>query len=180
MADIGMADTFSAADASSARDEQWAGEARSAVRYGAVLCALLLGMDALSGQLALWRGALWLGLGALLTVVLLPVRVTATTDRLIARGLWREHTVRTDLLVSVRCVDGVAQRLVLRDRLGGRVEIDPRVLVANPPLWHLLDDAARQSERRGLLLCGTTALRRLGRRVDGELAQSVFRVSGLR
>ncbi|MFD7297526.1 hypothetical protein ACFV9W_29890 [Streptomyces sp. NPDC059897] len=175
-----MADIFSAAGTSGARDEQWAGEARSAVRCGAVLSALLLGVDTLSGQLTLWRCALWLGLGALLTVVLLPARVTATADRLTARGLWRARTVRTDLLVSVRCVGGVAQRLVLRDRLGGRVEIDPQVLVANPPLWLLLDDAARASERRGLLLCGTTALRTLARRVDGELAQSVFRISGLR
>ncbi|MFZ3562134.1 hypothetical protein [Streptomyces sp. BH055] len=178
-----MADIFSAAntvDTTGARDEQWAGEARGAVRCGAVLSALLLGMDTLSGQFSLWRCALWLGLGALLTVVLLPARVTATADRLTARGLWRAHTVRTDLLVSVRCVGGVAQRLVLRDRLGGRVEIDPQVLVANPPLWRLLDDTARASERRGLLLCGATALRMLARRVDGELAQSVFRVSGLR
>ncbi|MFF3490241.1 hypothetical protein ACFYWS_02725 [Streptomyces sp. NPDC002795] len=174
-----MADIFSATDPSGARDEQWAGEAHSAVRCGVGLSALLLGIDTLSGQFTLWRGVLWLGLGALLTVVLLPARVTATVDRLTARGLWREHTVRTDLLVSVRCVDGVAQRLVLRDQFGGRVEIDPQVLVANPPLWHLLDDAARESERRGLLLCGATALRRLARRVDGELAQSVFRVSGL-
>ncbi|WP_306318944.1 MULTISPECIES: hypothetical protein [unclassified Streptomyces] len=174
-----MADIFSAADLTSASDERWAGEARGAVWCGATLCALLLGIDTLSGQLSAWRCALWLGLGVALTVVLLPARITATPDRLTVRGLWRRHTVRTDRLVSVRCVDGVAQRLVLRDELGGRVEIDPQVLVANPPLWRLLDDAARVSERRGLLLCGGTALRTLARRVDGELARTVFRVSGL-
>ncbi|MYT74065.1 MULTISPECIES: hypothetical protein [unclassified Streptomyces] len=170
-----MADTAAAAE-----DAYWTEEARSAVRHGLVLVALLLGIDALSDQLALWRALLWVALGALLTLVLLPARISATPDRLTARCLWREHTVRTDLLVSVRCVDGVAHRLVLRDEPGGRVEIDPRVLVANPALWRLLDDAARVSAERGLLLCGGTALRRLARQVDAELARTVFRVSGLR
>ncbi|WP_353945262.1 hypothetical protein ABII15_29335 [Streptomyces sp. HUAS MG91] len=163
-----------------ARDAYGAREARSAVLYGTVLVALLLGIDALAGQLTLWRALLWSALGALLTLVLLPARITATADRLTARCLWRAHTVRTDLLVSVRCVDGVAHRLVLRDELGGRVEIDPRVLVASPALWRLLDDAARVSAERGLLLCGGTALRRLARQVDGELARAVFQVSGIR
>ncbi|MCQ4207799.1 hypothetical protein [Streptomyces longispororuber] len=169
-----MPDTFCA------RDERWAGEARSAVLYAAVLFALLLGIDALTGQLAPWRVVSWAGLGAALGLVLLPARVGATADRLTARGLWRERSVRTDRLVAVRCVDGVAHRLVLRDDLGGRVEIDPAVLVANPPLWRLLDEAARVSVERGLLLCGGTALRRLARQVDGELARTVFQVSGLR
>ncbi|MEU6846566.1 hypothetical protein ABZ930_32340 [Streptomyces sp. NPDC046716] len=169
-----MADTTAVA-----RDAYWAGEARGAVLHGLALFSLLLGIDGLSGQLTPRRALLWLALGALLALVLLPARISASADRLTARGLWREHTVRTDRLVSVRCVDGVAHRLVLRDELGGRVEIDPRVLVANPALWRLLDDAARVSARRGLLRCGGTALRRLARRIDGELAGAVFQVSGL-
>ncbi|MGY0489905.1 hypothetical protein [Streptomyces sp. WG-D5] len=176
-----MADTFrAAADGASARDERWDGQARGAVGCGTTLCALLLAIDVMAGHLAPGRCVLWCGLSVALTVILLPVRVTATADRLSTRGLWREHTVRTDRLVSVRCVNGVAGRLVLRDEAGGRVEIDPRVLVANPPLWRLLDDAARVSQRRGLLLCGGTALRALAQRVDEELARTVFRVSGLR
>ncbi|MBO1335663.1 hypothetical protein J3486_30990 [Streptomyces sp. VRA16 Mangrove soil] len=148
--------------------------------YGVGLVVLLLGIDTLSGELALWRSALWLLLGGVFALVLLPARVSATADRLTTQGLWRGHTVRTDRLVSVRCLDGVAHRLVLRDELGGRVEIDPQVLVANPPLWRLLDDGARVSVERGLLLCGGTALRRLARQVDEELARTVFQVSGLR
>ncbi|MEV3858565.1 hypothetical protein AB0J38_30155 [Streptomyces sp. NPDC050095] len=174
-----MRDTSDAREAV-ARDERWAGEARDAALYGGGLCALLLGIDALSGQLALWRAALWAVLGLALALILLPARVTATADRLTARGLWREHTVRTDRLVAVRCVDGVAHRLVLRDASGGRVEIDPRVLVDSPPLWRLLDEGARVSVERGLLLCGGTALKKLAARVDGELARDVFRASGLR
>ena len=162
-----------------AHDQRWASEARSAVLYGVGLFVLLLGIDDLAGQLAPWRVALWAGLGAALALVLLPARVSATRNTLVTRGLWREHCVRTDRLVSVRCVDGVAHRLVLRDELGGRVEIDPRVLAANPPLWRLLDDGARVSVDSGLLLCGGAALRRVARRVDGELARTVFKVSGL-
>ncbi|MFD8569096.1 hypothetical protein [Streptomyces sp. NPDC059639] len=170
-----MADTTTAA----AHDAYWAGEARSAVLHGTGLLALLLGIDALSDRLTLWNALLWAVLGAALALVLLPARISATADRLTVRCLWREHSVRTDLLVSVRCVDDIAHRLVLRDELGGRAELDPRVLAANPALWRLLDDGARVSVDRGLLRCGGTALRRLARQVDGELARTVFQVSGL-
>ncbi|WP_455351949.1 hypothetical protein [Streptomyces sp. SYSU K217416] len=87
--------------------------------------------------------------------------------------------MRTDQLVAVRWSDGVAQRLILRDLHGGRVELDPRVLVANSQLWRLLDEGARASLGRGTLLCGAIALKQLSQRIDGETAQSVSKVSGL-
>jgi hypothetical protein len=105
--------------------------------------------------------------------------VSAGTGWLATRRLLRTRRVRTDLLVAVRPLDGVAQRLVLRDALGNRVEIDPEVLPRNPDLWHLLDEGARVSEAAGTLLCGTTALHRLARRVDRETAMGVFRASGM-
>jgi hypothetical protein len=87
--------------------------------------------------------------------------------------------IRTDLLVSMRAADGVCQRLLLRDVFGARVEIDPRVLVDNPALWHRLDEDARKSAASGCLRCGASALRRLAERMDGETALTVFRISGL-
>ncbi|GGS97210.1 hypothetical protein [Streptomyces chromofuscus] len=87
--------------------------------------------------------------------------------------------VRTDRLVSVRCPDGVCRRLVLRDAFVDRVEIDPRVLVDNPALWHRLDEDAHRSVAHGELLCGATALRRVSERIDRETAWTVFKVSGL-
>ena len=58
-------------------------------------------------------------------------------------------------------------------------EIDPAALIRNPGLWHLLDEGARVSEATGTLLCGTTALHRLARRLDRETALAVFRASGM-
>ncbi|MFD9219283.1 hypothetical protein ACFWDI_04460 [Streptomyces sp. NPDC060064] len=136
-------------------------------------------IDCGSGGLTMLRAALWAGLAILLFVVLLPPRVTAGEGWLASRGLLRQRKVRTDCLVAVRWSDGVAQRLVLRDLDGGRVELDPHVLIANPQLWRLLDAGARTSLDRGTLLCGATALRQLSRRIDGETAHSVFKVSGL-
>ncbi|MDT9686854.1 hypothetical protein Q5762_00495 [Streptomyces sp. P9(2023)] len=137
-------------------------------------------IDAGTGALATARAVLWIGLAALLFVILLPARVSAAPGRLTVRGLWARHTVRTDRLCSVRWSNGVAQRLVLRDTEDGRAEIDPRVLVANPALWHLLATDARGSSARGTLLCGATALDQLSRRIDRETAETVFKVSGLR
>ncbi|MFB7742739.1 hypothetical protein ACWCWQ_08350 [Streptomyces sp. NPDC001571] len=159
-------------------DTTWAGEARSAAGCSAVLLGLLLTVDALAGTLDLARGGLWGLLAGLLFAVLWPARVSAAPGRLVARGLLRRAEVRTDRLVSVRWSDGVAQRLVLRDAEGNRVEIDPKVLVANPPLWHVLDRDARTSRDRKVLRCGETALRQLAARVDGETARAVFEVSG--
>ncbi|MEV6954823.1 hypothetical protein [Streptomyces sp. NPDC051183] len=137
-------------------------------------------VDAGAGRLDVVRGSFRAGPATLLLVVLLPPRVRARPGLLAARGLLVEHSVRTDRLVSVRRSDGVAQRLVLRDTDGGRVEIDPNVLVRNPALWRCLDTDALASAERGTLLCGATAMRRLARRIDRETARTVFRLSGLR
>ncbi|WP_240634388.1 MULTISPECIES: hypothetical protein [Streptomyces] len=115
----------------------------------------------------------------LLFLVLCPARVAAGEGWLSSHGLLRGRRVRTDRLVSVRCLDGVGRRLVLRDTSGARVEIDPRVLVSNPPLWHRLNDDARISAERGSLTYGATALRRVSERIDRETAVTVFKVSGL-
>ena len=72
----------------------------------------------------------------------------------------------------MRWSDGVSLGLVLRDLDGARVEVDPRVLIANPHLWQLLDAGARSSLGRGTLLCGATALRQLSERIDRETAHS--------
>lgn len=162
-----------------ASNTDWAGELRTAIGCATLLFALLLLVDGASGRLTAPRAVLWTGLATLLFVVLLPARVTAGEGWLASRGILRKQRVRTDQLVAVRWSDGVAQRLVLRDLEGGRIELDPRVLVANPQLWRHLDAGARASLGRGTLLCGATALKQLSRRIDGETAQTVFKVSGL-
>ena len=161
------------------RDRRWAGELVSSVRCSVVLLALLLLIDWGSGHLTWWRSLLWFALAALLFVVLCPARISAGDGWLASRSLLRGQRVRTDLLVSVRSLDGVSQRLVFRDAFGGRVEIDPQVLVDNPELWYRLDEDAQQSAAHGTLLCGGTELRRVSQRVDRETALTVFKVSGL-
>ncbi|GGJ84063.1 hypothetical protein GCM10011583_14620 [Streptomyces camponoticapitis] len=160
-------------------DENWAGERRFAIRCSALLLALFLVVDGGSGHLTALRAVVWTALTVLLFVVLLPARVSAGEDWIASRELLRERTVRTDRLVSVRWSDGVAQRLVLRDLDGDSVEVDPRVLVANPRLWHLLDRGARTSLGRGTLLYGATEMRQLAQRVERDAAKTVFKVSGL-
>lgn len=160
-------------------DRHWARDLRGAVRCSAVLLALLLLIDHAAGTLTGPRVLLWTGLALLLLLVLYPARVSAGAGWLATRGLLGTRRVRTDHLVSVRCLDGVGQRLVLRDTSGSRVEIDPRLLVANPALWHRLDEDARTSALRGTLVCGATALRRVSERLDDEAARAVFKVSGL-
>ncbi|MFD5408033.1 hypothetical protein [Streptomyces griseorubiginosus] len=162
-----------------AHDLRWARDVRDALRCAGVLLVLLLVLDWSADRLTLRRGALWIALALLLFLMICPARVRAGAHWLSSRSLLRERRVRTDLLVSVRCLDGVGQRLVLRDTLGGRVEIDPDVLVRNPQLWLRVEAGARKATADGTLLCGATALRRLSRRVDDEAAQAVFRSSGL-
>ena len=162
-----------------AYDHLWAADLRSSIHCSAVLLSLLLVIDWAAGSFTLWRGALWAALAVLFFLVLFPTRVAAGEGWLVSRGPLRERRVRTDHLVSVRCLNGVGQRLVLRDTFGGRLEIDPRVLIANPPLWHRLDEDARVSATRGSLTCGTSALLRLSQRIDRETARTVFKVSGL-
>ncbi|MEU9478512.1 hypothetical protein [Streptomyces sp. NPDC048191] len=160
-------------------DREWAADVRSSLRCAGALLGLLLCVDGAAGSLTFWRGALWVAAASLLFVVLYPVRVSAGRGWLATRRLLRTRRVRTDLLIAARPLDGVAQRLILRDALGNRVEIDPEVLSRNPDLWYLLDEGARASEAAGTLLCGTSALHRLSRRVDSETALGVFRASGM-
>lgn len=161
------------------RDSHWVADARFACACAATLLALLLLTDAGAGSLTGWRAALWAGLAVLLLVVLTPPRVSARPGLLVSRGLLHERSVRTDRLVSVSRPDGVEQRLILRDAEGGRVELDPRVLAANPPLWRVVDEDVRACLAAGLLLCGATAVRQLSARIDSETACAVFKASGL-
>ena len=160
-------------------DRTWARDARSAAACAALLFGLLLTLDAAAGSLTSWRALLWLGLGVLLFAVLTPPRVAAHGTTLVSRGPIQVRSVRLDRLVAVRRNDGIAPRLVLRDACGGQVVLDPEVLVANPPLWHLVDQGARASVADGSLLCGATALRRLSEHIDRDTAEGIFRASGL-
>ncbi|MEV0184188.1 hypothetical protein AB0I54_33610 [Streptomyces sp. NPDC050625] len=160
-------------------DRRWAEDLYSSARCSGVLLGMLFLIDWGTCDLTWWRGTLWVALALVLFLVLSPARVSAGEGWLASRRLVRTRRVRTDVLVSVRCLDGVSRRLVLRDAFGDRVEIDPQVLVDNPDLWYRFDADARKSERSGTLLCGTTALRRVSERIERETALSVFRASGL-
>ncbi|MET9118966.1 hypothetical protein ABZX38_32900 [Streptomyces longwoodensis] len=160
-------------------DLEWTKDLWNTVCCAGVLLATLLLLDWGSGRIAPWRAALWLALAVLFFALLCPARLSAGRDWLASRRLGREHRVRTDLLVSVRCLEGASLRLLLRDALGGRVEIDPEILVRNPQLWFRLDEGARRAAADGSLVCGATALQRIARRVDRETARAVFRASGL-
>lgn len=163
-----------------AQDIHWAGERRAAIGVASLLGTALFVMDASVGRLDVTRGALWTGLAVLVFVIMLPPRVSIRPGLLSTRGLLVERSVRTDRLVSVQWSDGVSQRLILRDTEGGRVEIDPTVLVRNPAMWRCLDKETRTSIRRGSLRYGATALCGLTARIDRETAHMVFKVSGLR
>lgn len=175
-----LTDSYPTGTPGTAHDRGWEAGVHASLRCAAALLGMLLLIDWAAGTLTWWRGALWAGIALLLFLVLVPARVSAGAGWLVTRRLPRTRRVRTDLLVAVRPVDGVAQRLVLRDALGNRVEIDPEVLVRNPALWHRLDEGARRSEATGTLLCGTAALHRLARRLDHETALAVLRASGMK
>ncbi|MEU6092502.1 hypothetical protein ABZ865_38150 [Streptomyces sp. NPDC047085] len=160
-------------------DRQWAAGLRTAALCAAGLLGMLLFIDWAAGTLSWGRCALWIALALLLFLVLFPARVCAGEGWLASRRMVRTRRVRTDLLVAVRPLGGVSQRLVLRDALGARVEVDPEIFIDNPDLWCLLDEGTRRSEAAGTLLCGTTALHRLAERIDRETALAVFRTSGL-
>jgi len=115
----------------------------------------------------------------LLLIVLTPPRVSACHCELDARGLVVRHRVRADRLVTARVSEGVTPRLLLTDAFGGRLALDPRVLVTNPMLWHQLDQGARQSLARGTLRSGMPVLERLGRRIDDEVCRAILRHSDL-
>ncbi|MGW0998650.1 hypothetical protein ACWD5V_36325 [Streptomyces sp. NPDC002523] len=161
-------------------DRHFAAGLRTAVGCAAGLLGMLLCVDRAAGSLSWWRCALWLALALALFLVLFPARVCAGEGWMASRRLLRSHRVRTDLLVAVLPLGGVSQRLILRDCLGARVEIDPEVLIGNPELWYRLAEGSRRSEAAGTLLSGNTALRHLAARIDRETALAVFRTSGMR
>ncbi len=153
------------------RDRDWRREACAAVCFAAALAATLLLIDWADGTLRPWRAVLWCVLSVLLLSVLLPARVTAGEGWLRSRGVLRDDRVRLDRLVAVGWSGAVAPRLVLTDSAGGRVELDPRVLRANPLLWHRIESAARR--RAGTPVRGTAALREFAERVDAEALRAL-------
>ncbi|MFD8737635.1 hypothetical protein ACFV06_22320 [Streptomyces sp. NPDC059618] len=162
-----------------AHDLRWAQDLRSSIRCACALLALLVLTDGVAGTLTGPRALLWLALAALLFLILCPARIAAGEGWLSSHGPLGTRRVRTDRLVSVRCLGGVGQRLVLRDTFGARLELDPDVLAASPGLWHRLDEDARISARRGTLTSGESVLRRVSERIDRETARTVFKLSGL-
>jgi hypothetical protein len=161
------------------RDDRWPSEARVAGGCAALLFGLLLAVDAAAGALSTAHVAAWCFLAVLLFVVMLPRRIRAGEGWVASRGLLREQRIRTDRLVSVRWPEGVGRRLVLRDADGGRVELDPRALLASPQLWHRVETDAMACLDAGTLLYGADTLRRVSERLDRDTARTVFRASGL-
>ncbi|MFF2363094.1 hypothetical protein ACFVU0_10280 [Streptomyces sp. NPDC058122] len=165
--------------AGSAGDRNWRAGARLAVTCAMLFCAMALLVDWDAGTLTSPRALLWLTVSAVVGFVLLPPRVSAGPGRLVVRTPWRRHVVHTDALTTVRQYAGVSSHLVLRDVHGHRAELDPRVLIANPLIWHELDTGVRRSMERGTLLQGAALLDRLGHRIDDETVREVLRASGL-
>ncbi|WP_416986217.1 hypothetical protein [Streptomyces sp. T028] len=162
-----------------AGDRHWRGSARLAATCTLVFCTLSLLVDWDAGSLTLPRALLWLTLSATLFAVLLPHRVSAGPGWLAVHTTWRRQIVRTDALVAVRQYGDVSSHLILRDAHGGRLELDPRVLAANPLIWHELDTGVHRSIERGTLRHGADVLAQLGQRIDDETARAVLRASGL-
>jgi hypothetical protein len=162
-----------------AHDRHWAAQMRSTIRCTGAFLGLLLLVDAFAGTLTPTRAALWGGLALMLFLILFQPRITAGEGWLAVRGPWAGHRVRTDRLVSVRTTGCAAQRLVLRDSLGGLVELDPRVLIANASLWHRFDTDARSSQRHDCLREGSAVLDHLADRVERETTLAIFKASGL-
>ena len=125
------------------------------------------------------RGPCGLGLALLLLLALYPARVRAGDGWLASRRLLREHHVRTDLLVSVRCLDGMSQRLAaagLGRRPGGDRPRSPRA--ATPVCGRSSTRAPGNRRPPARCLRGDRVEPPL-RRVDRETAHAVFRVSDL-
>ncbi|MFG2731213.1 hypothetical protein [Streptomyces canus] len=162
-----------------AGDRHWRGSARFALSCTLIFCAMTLMVDWDADTLTPLRALLWITLSAAVFAVLLPHRVSAGPGWLAVRGPWRRRTVRTDALAGIRQYGDVAPHLVLWDAYGHRLELDPRVLAANPLIWHELDTGVRRSIERGTLRQGADVLQHLGHRIDDETAQAVLRASGL-
>lgn len=158
-------------------DRHWRGGARFALGCALLFLGMTLLVDLDGETLTPARALLWLALTALLFTILFPQRVTAGPGWLEVRGLVRRRTVRTDELVAVRQHGRVTALLTLRDTGGYRLDLDPRILIANPFLWHELDTGVRRSRERGTLLEGTDVLERLAHQIDDATTQAVLRAS---
>ncbi|MEV6483100.1 hypothetical protein [Streptomyces sp. NPDC051576] len=165
--------------AGSVGDRHWRGSARLAVSCALLFCAMSVLVDWDSGSLTPLRALLWVTLSAAVCSVLLPPRVTAGPGWLAVRTPWRRQVIHTDALTAVRQYVGVSSHLVLRDVHGHRLELDPRILTANPLLWHELDTGVRRSLERGTLGLGADVMERLGHHIDDDTVQAVLRASGL-
>jgi len=164
---------------SPAGDRHWRGSARLALGCALVFGSMTMLVDWDAGTLSPARALLWLALSTAVFAVLLPPRVTAGPGWIAVRGPIRHRMVRTDALAAVRQYGGVSSHLVLRDAQDRRLELDPRILAANPLLWHELDTGVRRSLERGTLRQGADVLRRIGRQIDDDTVQAVLRASGL-
>ncbi|MFE9614185.1 hypothetical protein [Streptomyces sp. NPDC006012] len=162
-----------------AGDRHWRGSARFAVVCAVVFGALTVLTDCAAGTFTPARAVLWLALSATIGLLLLPPRVAAGRGWLSVRGPLSRRTVRTDALVGVRQYEGAASQLVFRDVHGGRLELDTRVLAANPFLWHEVGTGLRHSLHNGTLLQGADVLHRLERAIDDEGARAVLKASGM-
>ncbi|MEU2864600.1 hypothetical protein ABZ672_40770 [Streptomyces mirabilis] len=160
-------------------DHRWARDLRSAIACTSTFLGLLLLVDAAAGTFTPTRVALWSGLALLLFLVLFPPRVTAGEGWLVVRTPLRTRRVRTDRLVSAHTLGSASRRLVLRDSLGGRAELDPQALVANPQLWHRVGTDIRVAAAQGHLCQPPAALSELSEQIDRETAWAVFEISGL-
>ena len=165
--------------AGSAGDRHWRGSARLATGCALVFCAMSVLVDWDAGSLTPLRALLWVALSAVVCAVLLPPRVTAGPGWLRVYAPWCRQVIHTDTLTAVRRYDGVSSHLVLRDTHGHTLKLDPRVLTANPLLWHELDTGVRRSLERGTLRHGAEIMKRLGQDIDDETTEAVLRASGL-
>ncbi|WP_405579056.1 hypothetical protein [Streptomyces sp. NBC_01092] len=160
-------------------DRHW----RSSARFAAGCALAFLGMTLLvdwdGHTLTPPRALLWLVMTAVLFTILLPQRVTAGPGWLAVHGLVRRQAVRTDALVTVRQYGDVCAHLTLCDADGRRLELDPRILVNNPLLWHELDTGVRRSRASGTLLEGIDVLERLRHQIDDAQARAVLKASGI-
>ncbi|WUD71402.1 hypothetical protein OG937_06700 [Streptomyces sp. NBC_00510] len=160
-------------------DRHWRADLRRALGCAVAFLCLAVPLDAVAGTLTPRRAALWLFLAVIVLALLHPARVTAGDGWLAVRGTLRERRVRTDALTVVRQSAGVSRHLVLWDAHGRWLELDPRVLEANPLLWHRLEAGARRSRTAGTLREGYEVLGRLGERIDGSTARAVLDASGM-
>ncbi|MEU9606937.1 hypothetical protein [Streptomyces sp. NPDC048057] len=166
-----------------AEDRRWMPDLWAACFCALALLLLLHLVDLGAGTLSAPRCALWCTLGATLFVVLYPPRVTAGRDWLAVRGLVRERRIDTHRLVQVERRGGIAQRVVLRDVRGHRVEIDPSTLADNPLIWYAVEVGVARSRASGLLRTGGPVFDALARRMEQletDAARAVFEASGLR